>query len=274
LITGASSGIGYDAAITLHQRGYRVMASVRKEADKQRLQALGLSCVLMHTNDPQSIAQGFAETIDTFGRLDFLFNNAAYGQPGAVEDLSWDALKEQFETNLFGMHELNRLAIAQMRKQGQGRIIMTSSVLGYVAMPYRGAYNASKFALEGLVDTARLELKNTGIQLILLEPGPIESRFRANAFLAYEKHIAAEQSPHAANYTALKARLMKEGHAAPFTLPASAVTRDLIHALEAKKPKLRYRQTFPAKLFWWLKRLLPTRWMDALLYKSGDGGAR
>ncbi len=260
--------------MTLHQRGYFVIASVRNPDDQERLKALGVHCIQMHTNDPTSIEAGFEKIREHTDRLDFVFNNAAYGQPGAVEDLTWPALQAQFATNFFGVHEINRRAIALMRKQGHGRIVMTSSVLGYVAMPYRGAYNASKFALEGLVDTARLELKNTNIQLILLEPGPIESRFRVNAHRAFERFIDAQSSHHRLSYQKLHTRLLKEGHAAPFTLPASAVTHDLIHALEAKNPKLRYRQTFPAKLFWWLKRLLPVSWMDAILYRAGDGGGR
>jgi NAD(P)-dependent dehydrogenase (short-subunit alcohol dehydrogenase family) len=202
------------------------------------------------------------------GKLDGLFNNGAFGQPGAVEDLTRDVLRNQFETNFFGTHELTNLIIPLMRKQGHGRIIYNSSILGFVAMRYRGAYNASKYALEGLVDTLRIELYDTNIKLCLIEPGPITSNFRKNAFAMYKQNIDPTSSVHEDTYRAMEQRLQKEGPAVPFTLPAAAVTEKVIHALESKTPKIRYYVTFPTYLFGYLKRLLPTSWLDMLLRKA------
>jgi NAD(P)-dependent dehydrogenase (short-subunit alcohol dehydrogenase family) len=268
LITGCSSGIGYDAAITLKDRGYNVIATARKSEDVARLGEQGLTSLQLDLADSQSIQQAVTRMLElTDGRCDALFNNGAFGQAGAVEDLSRDVLRYQFETNLFGTHELTNLLLPVMRRQGHGRIIYNSSVLGLVAMRYRGAYNASKFALEGLADTLRLELHGTNIHISLIEPGPILTDFRKNCFALYKKNIDAEHSVHKESYKAMEDRLEKEGAAAMFTLPASAVTAKLIHALEAKRPKIRYYVTFPTYLFATLKRILPVCWLDNLLRK-------
>jgi len=268
-ITGCSTGIGYTTAIELKKRGHRVICSARKEADVSRLQNDGFEALQLDLAEPASIQQAVKQLIElTNGQVDGLFNNGAYGQPGAVEDLSRDVLREQFETNFFGTHELTNLIIPLMRKQGYGRIIYNSSILGFVAMKYRGAYNASKFALEGLVDTMRIELYDTNIKLCLIEPGPITSNFRKNAFAMYQKNIDPETSVHKDTYKIMEERLQKEGPAAPFTLPAEAVAEKVIHALESKKPKIRYYVTFPTYLFGYLKRLLPMAWLDILLRKA------
>ncbi len=268
LITGCSSGIGYDAAVALKKRGHQVIASARNPNDVNRLTEQGLTCLQLDLADSDSIKQAVAQMLKlTGGRCDALFNNGAFGQPGAVEDLSRDILRYQFETNLFGTHELTNLLIPVMREQGQGRIIYNSSVLGLVAMRYRGAYNASKFALEGLADTLRLELHGTGIYISLIEPGPILTNFRQNSFALYKKNIDAEHSVHKASYQSMEERLQKEGEAVIFTLPANAVTEKVIHALEAKRPKIRYYVTFPTYLFAALKRILPMSWLDNLLRK-------
>jgi len=222
-------------------------------------------------NDSNSINFAFEETLRrTDGELYALFNNGAFGLPGAVEDLSRDALRAQFETNVFGWQELANLAIPVMRRQGYGRIIQNSSVLGFVSMPYRGAYNASKYAIEGLSDTLRLELKGTDIYVSLIEPGPIASQFRMNAVKALEKYIDIENSVHREKYQGVLARLNKPGPAVPFTLPPEAVLKRVILALESDKPKPRYYVTFPTYLFGFLKRILSTRVLDAILAKSGN----
>ncbi len=266
LITGCSSGIGYATAVCLKNRGHRVICSARKKADVDRLLEEGFECLQLDLADSDSIRASVQKLAEiTHGNIDALFNNAAFGQPGAVEDLSRDVLRHQFETNFFGTHELTNLIIPLMRKQGHGRIIYNSSVLGFVAMKFRGAYNASKFALEGLADTLRLELRGSGIHIVLIEPGPIESRFRANAFALYQKNIDPEPSVHRETYRAMEARLQKPGPAAPFTLPATAVADKVVHALESKRPKSRYAVTLPTHLFACLKRLLPTSWLDKIL---------
>ena len=268
LITGCSSGIGYSAALLLKNRGHHVIATARKPADVARLKQEGFTALQLDLADSQSIQQAVNQALDlTGGKIDALFNNGAFGQPGAVEDLTRDVLKYQFETNLFGTHELTNRLIPVMRKQGHGRIIYNSSVLGLVAMRYRGAYNASKFALEGLADTLRLELYGTNIHVSLIEPGPILSHFRENSYALYKKNIDPAHSFHQAAYQAMEDRLQKEGAAVAFTLPAKAVVDKVIHALESKKPKIHYYVTFPTYLFAVLKRILPISWLDALLRK-------
>lgn len=268
LITGCSTGIGYVAARELKKRGHIVIATARKAEDVARLTEEGFTSLQLDLADSGSIEQAVHKTLEiTGGKIDALFNNGAFGQPGAVEDLSREVLRFQFETNLFGTHELTNSIIPVMRKQGQGRIIYNSSVLGLVALTYRGAYNASKFALEGLADTLRLELHGSNIHVSLIEPGPILSNFRQNSFTLYKKNIDSEQSFHKETYKAMEARLQKKGAAVPFTLPAEAVAEKVVHALESKRPKIRYYVTFPTYLFAFLKRLLPFFWLDVFLRK-------
>lgn len=270
LITGCSSGIGHAVALGLHDKGYRVFASARKRADVARLQQQGLESVQLDLDDSQSIKRVVEQVLaETNGELYALFNNGAYGQPGAVEDLPRHALRAQFETNVFGLLELTNLVIPVMRRQGYGRIIQNSSVLGFVAMPYRGAYNASKFALEGLTDTLRLELKGSGVHVSLIQPGPITSKFRSNALARFKAHIVSENSFHSEQYKAMLERLNKPGPAAPFTLPAEAVLKPVLHALEHKRPRARYPVTVPTYLFTYLKRLLPTAVLDRILNRAG-----
>jgi short-subunit dehydrogenase len=266
LITGCSSGIGYSAAKTLHQRGYRVFAAVRKADDQQRLIAEGLNSILLDVNDSDAIKIAVTEVLQqTNGELYALFNNAGFGQPGAVEDLSRDSMRHQFETNVFGLQELTNAVIPTMRKQGYGRIINVSSVLGLVSMAYRGVYCASKFAVEGMTDALRLELIGSGVYVSLIEPGPIESSFRDAARKSWEQHIQAEQSAHKVSYENLLSNMEEMKENSMFTMQPDAVVKKLIHALESKKPKVRYYVTFPTYLFGFLKRFLPSRWMDAIM---------
>lgn len=271
LITGCSSGIGYCVAKALHARGYRVFATARRRESVDMLLAEGLESFHLNLTDSNSIHFAFEEVMRrTNGELYALFNNGAYGLPGAVEDLNRDALRAQFETNVFGWQELTNLAIPVMRRQGYGRIIQNSSVLGFVALPFRGAYNASKYAIEGLSDTLRLELRGSNIYVSLIEPGPIASQFRMNAVKALAKYIDVDSSFHREKYQGVLTRLSKPGPAVPFTLPPEAVLERVIHALEAAKPQPRYYVTFPTYLFGVLKRILSTRALDVLLAKSGN----
>ncbi len=275
LVTGCSSGIGLCAARTLQARGYRVLASCRKAEDVQRIQAEGLHCLQLDLDDSASIARAADQVLEeTDGRLYGLFNNAGFGQPGAVEDLSRTALRAQFETNVFGGQELTNRLLPAMRRQGTGRIIQNSSLLGIVSLPYRGAYNASKYALEGLYDTLRLELAGSGVHVSLIQPGPIESRFRANAYQHFLNHIDTEPSAHRHIYAAMVRRLTKPGPAAPFTLPADAVVSKLLHALESPRPRARYYVTLPTYVFGYLKRVLSTRALDRILLRVSRGEQR
>ncbi|WP_170775404.1 SDR family NAD(P)-dependent oxidoreductase [Ruegeria lacuscaerulensis] len=267
LITGCSSGIGLDAAHGMRARGWRVFASCRHQRDCDRLRAQGFESPCIDYTDTDSITTGLAEVLEaTGGTLDALFNNGAHGLPGAVEDLPTDGLRAIFETNFFGWHELTRQVIPVMRAQGRGRIVQNSSVLGLVAYPWRGAYVATKYAIEGLTDTLRLELRDTEIKVILIEPGPITSRLRENAIPIFERFIDWENSALRSRYEgSLLKRLYESSGPDRFELPASAVTDKLAHAVEAKRPRPRYYVTTPTYIAGWLRRILPTRVIDRIL---------
>lgn len=271
LITGCSSGIGYDAAMTLSKRGWRVFATCRKQDDCKRLIDAGLESMRIDYDDENSIESGLSDVLErTGGTLDALFNNGAFMLPGAVEDLPREALRSIFETNLFGYHDLTRRVIPVMRKQGSGRIVNCSSILGFVSIPWRGAYNATKYALEGLTDTLRIELRNTPIQVVLIEPGPITSKIRQNSQAHFEKWIDWEASPFAADYRdRFRPRLYdKSDTKDPHELPASAVTAKLVHALESRRPNPRYYVTRPTYLAGIMKRVVSTRVLDSLLARG------
>lgn len=270
LVTGCSSGIGYCVAHGLKKRGYQVFASARKSEDVKRLQQEGLAALRLDLQDSHSIQIALESLLaQTEGRLFGLFNNGGYAQPGAVEDLTRSALRQQFETNVLGYHELITRILPIMRQQGEGRIIQNSSILGLIVLPYRGAYNASKFALEGLSSTLRLELAGSGIYVSLIEPGPIQSRFRANAYQMFKEHINVEASVHQAIYRQFEQRLLAEKPPSSFTLPPEAVLKRVIQALEARRPQAHYYVTLPTYLLAALKRLLPQPMLDWLLLRSG-----
>lgn len=269
LITGCSSGIGLDAARGLHARGWRVFATCRVEADCARLRAEGLESFVLDYKDEPGIKAAVAEVVlRTSGTLDALFNNGAYGLPGAVEDVPRAGLRETFEVNLFGYHDLICQVIPLMRAQGHGRIINCSSVLGLVALKLRGAYVATKFAMEGLTDCLRIEMKGTGIDVILIEPGPITSQFRVNAARQFEKWIDEKASVRTAEYAALRQRFVSQTGPDRFELPASAVTAALLRALESPRPRARYFVTTPTYLMDFARRALPTSLLDWVLGKS------
>lgn len=269
LITGCSSGIGYDAAHGLRARDWRVFASCRQLKDCARLQAEGFDSPLLDYADPETIETALAQVLAaTGGTLDALYNNGAYAIPAYVEDLPRDALRAIFEANLFGWHDLTARVLPVMRKQQHGRIVQCSSILGLVGAKWRGAYVATKFALEGMTDVLRLELRGTNIKVILIEPGPITSHIRANAALQFERWIDWENSVHRDSYTALRHRLYEAKGPDKFELPASAVTKRLIHALESSNPRPRYYVTLPTWLSGGLKRLLPTRLLDWVIAKG------
>lgn len=269
LITGCSTGIGRCVAEGLRQRGYRVFATARRDEDVAALQHQGFDAHRLDLTEEETIQTTMAWVVEqTGGTLYALFNNGTHGQPGAVEDLPVAALREQFETGLFGWHSLTRKVIPIMRAQGYGRIIQNSSILGLIALPYRGAYVATKHALEGLTDTLRLELHGSGIAISLIEPGPVTTRFRANSLRAFHRWIDGASSIHHAAY----ARLEVERHRdqpSPFAVPPEAVLQRVIHALESPSPRRRYPVTTPTYLFGMLKRLLTTRALDRLLRRVG-----
>lgn len=268
LITGCSSGIGLDAARTMKARGWRVLASVRTEEDAARLLSDDrLETIYLELGDPASVAACAQEALARAGgRIDAIFNNAAYGQPGAVEDLPPDVLRRQLEVNVIGTHDLTRRIIPSMRRHGAGRIVQCSSILGFVVSPWRGAYCASKFALEALSTSLRYELEGTGIYVSLIEPGPIQSRFVEHAVEALKSNIDMEASPHRQRYAA-RLEGMRAGGQSAFKLPPSAVSKRLIHAVESARPRRRYYVTTPTYLAAVFQRILPPPAIDYLAKK-------
>lgn len=269
LITGCSSGIGNHAAAALAARGWRVFATCRRQADCDRLEAeQGLESFRLDYGDSESIAAGFDEAMArSGGRLDALFNNGAYALPGAAEDVPVRGLREIFEVNFFGWHDLTRKSLRVMRRQGHGRVLMTSSVLGLAAARMRAAYVSTKFALEGYTDTLRLELRGTPFHVVLIEPGPVKTRIRENARAHYERWIDRDASAWADFYRqVVEPRLYHENPPPdPFELSCAATTKKIIRALESRRPKPRYYVTTPTYIVGTLKRLLPTRLLDRVL---------
>ncbi|MCV6608583.1 MAG: SDR family NAD(P)-dependent oxidoreductase [Campylobacterales bacterium] len=271
LITGCSTGIGLETAHFLKQQNYQVFPTARKEEDVKKLKDLGFDSFLLDLKDEESMDSSLKNILKiTGGTLDALFNNGAYGQPGAVEDLTTEVLKEQFETNFFGWHTLTRKVLKIMRKQGHGKIIQNSSVLGIISLKFRGAYNSSKYALEGLTDTLRLELENSNIHISLIEPGPIKSNFRQNAMYKFKKNIKIQGSPFEEIYQKVLARLERKKSDDPFTLPPTAVGKKVLKILETKNPKPRYYVTTPTYIFGFLKRVLSSPALDKILMKVSN----
>jgi NAD(P)-dependent dehydrogenase (short-subunit alcohol dehydrogenase family) len=269
LITGCSSGIGYHSAHALKARGWRVFAACRRPADAARLTAEGLDSLVLDYSDTESIAAAVKHVLDTTGgRLDALFNNGAYAHPGAVEDLSTEHLRKLLETNFIGWYDLTRRVLPVMRRQGSGRIVNCSSVLGFVAVRFTSAYSASKFAVEGWSDAMRLELRGTGISVSLLQPGPIKSRMLENSRSRFMETIDVRNSPFRSDYGRELSRLSGSSKRSAFKLGPEALIAPLIHALESPNPRARYRVTVPTQIGAWLKRLLPTRMMDNVLLRQ------
>jgi len=266
IVTGCSSGIGAYCARALKADGWRVFATARTPEDIEALDADGLEALYLDYTRSDSIT-ALVETVRerTGGQIDALFNNGAYGQPGAVEDIPTDVLRAQFEANFFGPHELTRQIIPLMRQQGHGRIVQCSSILGVLPYRYRGPYTASKYALEGLSLTLRMELDGSGIFVSLIEPGPIASKFTANALKHIQANIDLEGSVHAEDYRKQLARLDGTGPVNRHKLEPDAVYAVLVKALTAKRPKPHYAVTTPAKQGMALKRLMPADWFYRLM---------
>ena len=264
VITGCSTGIGLETALYLKERMIKVYPTARKKEDVQKLKELGFkNAMYLDVTDYESIANVIEKVLELDGKIDVWFNNAGYGQMGAVEDVPTEFLKEQFETNVFGLHEATRQVLKVMRKQGYGKIIQHSSVLGIVALPFRGIYNSSKYAIEGLTDTLRLELQNTEIYPVLLNTGPIESDFRKNAIKTLDK-LDLENVYHKQKYLDAKAGKSKK---VPFSLPASAVASKVHQIILTPKPQPRYYITKATYLLGYAKRVLSTSLLDKLLLK-------
>nr|WP_315082416.1 SDR family oxidoreductase [uncultured Kosakonia sp.] len=250
LITGCSSGIGLESARELKRQGFRVLAACRKADDVARMDQEGFTGVLLDLDDAASVDRAADEVIALSGnRLYGLFNNAGYGVYGSLDSISREQLEQQFSSNFFGTHQLTLRLLPAMLPHGEGRIVMTSSVMGLISTPGRGAYAASKYALEAWSDALRMELRHTGIKVSLIEPGPIRTRFTDNV-----------------NQTQRDKPVENPGIAARFTLGPEAVVTKVRHAFESKHPKLRYPVTLVTWAVSLLKRLLPARMMDKILH--------
>ncbi|WP_368029294.1 SDR family NAD(P)-dependent oxidoreductase [Arcobacter sp. s6] len=268
LITGCSSGIGLQTALTLKENNYKVYASARKEKDVEMLRNLGFETFQIDVRNKKDITNALKTIIKNDLKLDAIFNNAGFGQPGAVEDLSVDVLKKQFDTNFFGLHEVTLQAMSLFRKQGFGKIIQHSSVLGIISLKYRGAYNASKYAIEGITDTLRQEVLGSNIFISTINTGPVTSKFRENALKKFNKNIDIENSYFSEIYKKeLKARLETTEDKAPFNLPESSVANVVLKIMKTQKPKPRYYVTKATYILGFLKRVLSTSLMDKLLNK-------
>lgn len=269
LVTGCSSGIGRHAAIGLKARGWRVFAAVRQVEDMKALADEGFEAIHLDYDSPAIISTALYRILDmTKGRLDAVFNNGAYGQLGAVEDINTELLRAQFESNFFGWHELIRRVVPIMRRQGSGRIVNCSSILGIVTTRYRGAYASSKYALESLTDALRLELSGTGIHVVLIEPGPIVSRFAEHAVSRFRETVKVDASPHRDDYLKALARLEMGESSSRFKRGPDAVLNKLIMALENDRPRARYRVTVPTHAAALMKRTLSSRLLDRILLRQ------
>ncbi len=267
VITGCSTGIGLETALYLKERSVKVFPTARKQKDVDLLKAEGFEhAMLLDVTKPEEISSVIKNVLDIDGKIDIWFNNAGFGQPGALEDIRTEVLREQFETNLFGLHECTRQVIPVMRKQGYGKIIQHSSVLGIISLFGRGAYNASKYAIEGLTDTLRLELKETEIYPVLLNTGPITSHFRENALEKLKKNVDIEHSLFTEKY---HKSLSADKSKVPFNEEAVAVAKIVHKIVLAKKPKPRYYITKATYLLGYLKRLASTSALDRILLKLG-----
>ena len=270
LVTGCSSGIGRATADLLKKNGFRVFTTARSREDLDELEQAGFEAISLDVSDPQSVRNCMVEVNQASdGQLFGLVNNAGVGQPGALEDVSRETLEKQFQVNVFGCHQLTRHALKMMRAKGEGRIIQISSMLGFVAMPYIGAYSASKYALEGLSDTLRLELRDSGIYVSLIEPGPIESRFRHTARKLHSAELSHGDSVHQQAYQKMSERHENGQQGSRFALGPETVAEVVLAAITSAHPKARYRVTTPAKLAAVLKRVLPTKWLDRAMLKIG-----
>ncbi len=268
LITGCSTGIGLKTALTLKDNGYKVYASAREDKDIKKLNNLGFETFKIDVTKKDDISNALETIIKNDKKLDAVFNNAGFGQPGAVEDISTEILKEQFETNVFGLHELTIQAMKIFRKQGYGKIIQHSSVLGIISLKFRGAYNSSKYAIEGLTDTLRQELLGSNIYVSVINTGPVASKFRANALKKFNANLNIENSHFNDVYLQeLKKRLESKVDDTPFTLPASSVANVILNIMQSQKPKPRYYVTKATYLLGFFKRILSTSLMDRLLNK-------
>lgn len=276
VVTGCSTGIGLATAELLKAHGWRVAATARKPSDVDMLSAKGFEGIPMDVADPESVEHAVGKLLQVFdGQIGALVNNAGFGQVGAVEDLSRELLRYQFEVNVVGMQDVTNRLIPAMRRQGAGRIVNISSVLGRVSLPFMGAYSASKFAMEALSDALRVELRGTGIAVSLVEPGPIATAFRENAASRAKQTLDPSETKHADYYhKEIKRREMQNLNPDPFTLGPDAVAKKVLHAITSPRPKTRYKVTIPAYGGALLARFAPDQVIDWIMARQASKSSR
>lgn len=262
LITGASSGIGFDAAQTLARQGHTVYAAARRVEKMEPLQIDGVKGMRMDVTDSASMAEGVKTVLDAEGRIDVLVNNAGYGYFGAVENVTMEEARRQVEVNVFGLAELCKLVLPVMRKQGSGRIINTSSIAGKMVLPFGAWYHVSKFSVEALSDALRMEMRPFGVDVVLIEPGGIKTDWGIIA----AKHLAESSKGTAYEEDALReAELMHKGYSGNYLSAPRVVTRAISRAVNSQRPRARYRIGSGAFIMVFLHTVLPTRWWDGMM---------
>ncbi len=261
LITGASSGIGYDAAQTLARQGHKVYAAARRVEKMEPLKADGVTPMAMDVTDSQSMATGVQAVLEAEGRIDVLINNAGYGYFGAIENVSMDEARRQVEVNLFGLAELTKLVLPHMRRQGSGRIINTSSIAGKMVMPFGGWYHVTKFSVEAFSDALRMEVKPFGIKVSLIEPGGIKTDWGIIAARHLKESSVGTPYEQAA---LLEADLLHKAYSGNYLSAPAVVTRAILRAVNSPCPRARYRIGRFSRLGVFFHSILPTRLWDAM----------
>lgn len=261
LVTGASSGIGYDAAVMLKEAGYVVYGAARRTEKLKPLEQKGIKIISLDVTVETSMVECVDTILNNEGRLDVLVNNAGYGSYGAIEDVPIEEAKRQFEVNIFGLARMTQLVLPSMRKHRYGRIINISSMGGKVTSYFGGWYHSTKFALEAFSDCLRVEVKGFGIDVSVVEPGGIKTEWGGIAAENLKKTSGGGAYASAANETAEGMAKMYSGK--NLSEP-KVIAKAITHAATARRPKTRYLVGYGAKPAVFLRRLLPDRMWDVV----------
>ena len=261
LVTGASSGIGYESAILLAKKGHKVYGAARRVERMEPLKEYGITPMSLDVTSEESMQKCVADILAAEGRIDVLVNNAGYGYFGAIENVTMAEARRQLEVNVFGLARLTQLVLPSMREHGSGRIVNVGSVVGRVVLPFGGWYHVSKYSVEALSDALRMELKPFGIDVALIEPGGINTEWG---------HIAADHLEESCKDTPYaqsaqkEARLMHIAYSSKYLARPTCVSRAIGKAVTARHPRHRYHPGTGSRFLLWLHAILPVRWWDAL----------
>jgi short-subunit dehydrogenase len=268
LLTGASSGIGFETALLLQQSGYKVYAAARRTDRLKKLESQGISILSIDVTSDVSMQQAVQSIIDREGRIDVLINNAGYGSFGSLEEVPMEEARQQFEVNVFGLARLTQLVIPHMREKQYGKIVNIASVAAHIYQPLGSWYHSTKFAVEGLSDCLRVELKPFGIKVILVEPGPIKSEWSGIAV----EHLLQSSGKGPYRFIAQRmATTMTRTYEASYVSGSDAVARVIAKSLKRNNPRARYTAGQGASFMIFARRMLGTRIFDALISKMMVG---